>query len=164
MQIRDAERSDLTAIDAIYHHYVIHSTCTLQTRPCTPAERLAWFEAHGPDHPVIVAEDGDDVVAWASLSRYHTREGYRPTVEDSIYLRHDRRGLGLGRRLLAELIERGGRAGHRSVLAIVTADQPASLRLHESAGFTRAGHLREVGFKLGAWIDVVILQRALSPA
>jgi L-amino acid N-acyltransferase YncA len=87
MLIRDADRGDLPAIDDIYHHYVACSTCTMQTEPGTAAERLAWFEAHDPEHPVIVAgDDGGSVVAWASLSRYHARAGYAPTVEDSIKL------------------------------------------------------------------------------
>jgi L-amino acid N-acyltransferase len=103
------------------------------------------------------------VVAWASLSRYHAREGYAPTVEDSLYVRHDRRGQGLGKRLLAELLARARRAGHHSIVAVIAADQPASLRLHEGAGFVRAGRLREVGHKLGVRLDVVFLQRMLAP-
>jgi L-amino acid N-acyltransferase len=162
MLIRDAAPPDLAAIEAIYCHYVATSTCTMQLEPGPPSERLAWFEQHGPRHPVIVAEDAGEVVAWASLSRYHARVGYAPTVEDSIYVRHDQRGAGLGRRLLAELIERAQGAGHHSIIAMVAADQPASLRLHEGFGFARVAHLREVGFKLGCWIDVVFLQRQLS--
>ena len=161
MRIRDADHGDLPAIDQIYHHYVACSTCTMQTEPGTPAERLAWFQAHDPEHPVVVATDGEDIVAWASLSRYHPRAGYAPTVEDSIYVRHDRRGLGVGRLLLAELLARGARAGHHSILAVIAADQAASVRLHEAAGFARVGRLREVGFKLGRWIDVDLLQRTL---
>jgi L-amino acid N-acyltransferase len=161
MLIRDADRGDLPAIDDIYHHYVACSTCTMQTEPGTAAERLAWFEAHDADHPVIVATDGGEVLAWGSLSRYHLRAGYAPTVEDSIYVRHDRRGLGLGRALLDALLARGARAGHHSVVALIGAEQVASVRLHEAAGFVRAGRLREVGFKLGTWIDVDFLQRPL---
>jgi L-amino acid N-acyltransferase YncA len=164
MLIRDAARADLDAIEAIYCHYVAGSTCTMQLEPGPASERLAWFEQHGPRHPVIVAEDAGEVVAWASLSRYHVRQGYAPTVEDSIYVRHDQRGAGLGRRLLAELIERAGRDGHHSIVAMVSADQPASLRLHEGFGFVRVAHLREVGFKMGQWIDVVFLQRLLTAA
>src|SRR4051812_39095438 len=118
MIIRDAERADLTAIEAIYQHYVEVSTCTLQVAPTPPSERLAWFEQHGPRHPVLCAEDAGEVVAWASLSRYHPREGYGPTVEDSLYVRHDQRGHGIGRRLLAELVERAVRAGHHSIVAV----------------------------------------------
>jgi phosphinothricin acetyltransferase len=162
MPLRDATVADLPAIDAIYNHYVHHSTCTMQTRPGTAEERLAWFEAHGPGLPVLVAEEAGEIVAWASLSRYHAREGYAPTVEDSVYVRHDRRGRGHGRALLDELIARGARAGHHSVLAVIGAEQPASVRLHEAAGFVHVGCLREVGFKLGQWVDVVFLQRALG--
>jgi L-amino acid N-acyltransferase len=163
MRIRDAERADLAAIEAIYQHYVEVSTCTMQVAPTPPADRLAWFGQHGPRHPVLVAEDAGDVIAWASLSRYHPREGYGPTVEDSLYVRHDQRGRGLGKTLLAELVARALAAGHHSIIAVIAADQPASLRLHEGAGFTRVGLLREIGRKLGRRIDVVFLQRMLSP-
>lgn len=161
MILRDADRRDLSAIDDIYHHYVRTSTCTLQTAPGTPAEREAWFAHHGPSHPVLVIEDAGEVVAWGSLSRYHAREGYSPTVEDSIYVRHDARGRGHGRALLEALIGRAERAKHKSVLAIIVADQRASLRLHEAHGFTQVGLLREVGFKMGTWVDVAILQRMI---
>lgn len=162
MVLRDADRRDLQAIDDIYNHYVITSTCTLQTVPDTLADRVAWFDRHGPDHPVIVIEEAGEVVAWGSLSRYHVRDGYSPTVEDSIYVRHTARGRGLGRALLDELLVRAARAKHHSVLALITADQPASLRLHGALGFTRVALLREVGFKLGAWVDVVILQKMVG--
>jgi len=81
---------------------------------------------------------------------------------DSVYVWGARRGAGIGRALLEELVARGARAGHRSIIAMIAADQPASLRLHEALGFEKVAHLRNVGFKLGVWLDVVFLQRMLG--
>lgn len=160
--IRPATAADLPAINAIYNHYVLCSTCTYQTEPSTPAEREAWFEAHGPRHPVTVAEIDGEVVGWASLSRFHARAAYGHTVENSVYVRHDRHRRGIGGALLADAMERAAAVGHHTILALIDADQAASVTLHLRHGFVQVAHLREVGFKFGRWLDVVYLQRMLE--
>lgn len=166
MTIRDASEGDLPVINAIYNHYVRSSTCTFQVEPTSAEERLAWFEAHGPSHPVIVLDEPDaaeasNVVGWASLSKVYPREAYDHTVELSVYVRHDRRGRGLGRQLVNELVARARRAGHHVVIAQVSADQTASLDLHRELGFREAGVLRQVGFKFQRWLDVVLFDLVL---
>lgn len=160
--VRDAAAEDLPAINAIYNHFVLCSTCTYQTEPATPAEREAWFAAHGPRHPVTVAEVGGEVVAWASLSRFHPRTAYGRTVENSVYVRHDRQRRGLGSLLLADSIERARALGHHTLLALIDAEQTGSIELHRRHGFVQVARLREVGFKFGRWLDVVYLQRILG--
>jgi phosphinothricin acetyltransferase len=157
--IRTATAGDLPAINGIYNHFVGCSTCTYQEEPSTAAEREAWFAAHGPEHPVTVAERAGEVVGWASLSRFHPRSAYRRTVENSVYVRHDRHGQGIGRALLADSVDRAAGLGHRTIVALIDAEQSTSLALHRSLGFTDAGLLRAVGFKFGRWLDVVYLQR-----
>ena len=161
MKIRPARESDLAAINAIYNHYVLHSTCTYQVTPETGEARLAWFRGHGENHPVTVAEVDGEVVGWASLNRYHPREAYARTVENSVYVRHDRHRRGIGRALLADLIGRARQLGHHTILAGISAEQEASIALHEVFGFQKAAHLRELGWKQGAWLDVVFLQLVL---
>ena len=161
MIIRPALESDLAAINAIYNHYVLHSTCTYQVTPETDAARLAWFHARGEAHPVTVAEIDGEVAGWASLNRYHPREAYARTVENSVYVRHDRHRSGIGRALLSDLIERARKLGHHTILAGVSAEQEASVALHEAFGFQKAAHLRELGWKQGEWLDVVFLQLML---
>jgi phosphinothricin acetyltransferase len=101
--LRLASEADLPAINAIYNYYVLHSTCTYQTEPETAADRLTWFRQHPPDkYPVLVAEEAGEVVGWGSLSKFRPRAAYAPTVEASIYIRHDRHRHGLGRLLLQE--------------------------------------------------------------
>lgn len=160
--IRIATAADLPAINAIYNHYVPISTCTYQTEPSTAAEREAWFAAHGPQHPVTVAELDREVVGWASLSRFHPRAAYGRTVENSVYVRHDRHRRGIGGLLLADSIERATALGHHTLIALIDAEQTASVTLHQRHGFVQVAHLREVGFKFGRWLDVVYLQRMLA--
>jgi L-amino acid N-acyltransferase YncA len=159
--LRDAVPGDAEAIGAIYNHYVLSSTCTYQTEPDTGAQRAAWLADHGDRYPVVVAELEGEVVGWGCLSRYQSRAGYAPTVENSVYVRHDLHGRGIGGALLAELIRRGVSLGYHSMLAGISADQAASVALHEKLGFHEVGRLREVGLKFGRRLDVVWLQRML---
>ncbi|MDB5297185.1 MAG: pat, partial [Phycisphaerales bacterium] len=151
------------AINDIYNHYVLHSTATYQEEPDPLDTRIAWYARHGLAHPVTVAVDtADGVIGWASLSPFHPRSAYRFTVEDSVYLRPDALGRGVGRLLLADLLDRARAIGHRSVLALIDAGQPASVALHKRLGFEPAGHLRRVGFKFGKWLDVVYMQAEMT--
>ncbi len=161
MQIRLARESDLAAINAIYNHYVIHSTCTYQITPEPDDARRAWFFAHGPEHPITVAERDGEVVGWASLNRYHPREAYARTVENSIYVRHDQQRRGVGRALLADQIERARQLGHHAILAGISAEQTPSIALHAAFDFQKAAHFRELGWKQGQWLDVVFMQLIL---
>ena len=159
--LRAATVADLAAINAIYNHYVVSSTCTYQLEPATAADRAAWFAAHGPEHPVLVAELGGEVVGWGSLSTFHTRAAFRRTVEDSVYVRHDRQRRGIGGALLAELITRARAAGHHTIVAAIDGEQAGSVVLHEQHGFTMAGRLHAVGNKFGRWLDLVYMERLL---
>lgn len=159
--IRDAASADLPAINDIYNHYVRHSTCTYQLQAETMADRQAWFERHGPGHPVIVAQAGGEILGWGCLSPLHSREAYRFTVENSVYARADSHRQGIGQMLLAELIGRARQAGHHSIIAIISADQDASIALHAKLGFVEVGRFREVGFKFDRWLDVVYMQLRL---
>ncbi|QIF04284.1 GNAT family N-acetyltransferase [Roseimicrobium sp. ORNL1] len=159
--IRPATEADLPAINAIYNHYVLHSTCTYQTEPSTAEERLEWFRQHGEKHPVIVAEEDGQVVGWGSLSRFHPRAAYGHSVEDSVYLHHEWQGRGLGGILLGELLRLAKELGHHTVLGGIDADQAASVALHAKFGFVKVSHLKEVGYKQDRWLDVIWMQKML---
>lgn len=161
VQIRPATEADLDAINEIYNYYIEHSTCTYALAPTSSADRLAWFQDHSDAFPIVVAEREGQVIGWGSLSPYHARPGYRFTVENSIYVRHNSLARGIGSRLLAHLVEQAQTLGYHAIIAGISADQTPSLRLHERFGFTTVGHLREVGFKFNQWLDVVYMQRLL---
>jgi L-amino acid N-acyltransferase YncA len=161
ISIRPAITEDCSAINDIYNHYVRSDTCTYQIEPDTLALREAWLAQHGGAHPVLLAEQDGQVVAWGALSKFHPRLGYRFSVEDSVYVRPDCLRRGLGRALLGELLRLAREAGHHTVIALISAEKSGSIALHEQFGFTRAAHLREVGYKFDTWLDVAFLQLML---
>jgi phosphinothricin acetyltransferase len=159
--IRPATSAEAAAMRDIYNHYVLHETCTWQVEPETLDDRQRWLAGHGERFPVTVAVAGHQVLAWASLSPYNARHGYRFTAEDSVYVHPERRGAGLGRAMLADLIARAEQIGHRSIIAGISSDGLASVALHERFGFQPCARLREAGFKFGRWLDLLYLQRML---
>lgn len=161
--IRPATRADVPAILDIYNEAVINTTASYDYEPTTLDARMAWFEAHASaGYPVLVAEDErDGVVGWSSLSAFHPRAGYRFTVEDSVYIAPGCRGRGVGRQLLAPLIEQARLSGYRAIIALIDSENAASIRLHARFGFERAAYLKQVGYKFGRWLDVVYMQLLL---
>ena len=161
--IRLAKVDDLPAINDIYNYYVPRSTCTYQLEPEPVEGRRAWFEAHPPDkYPVTVAEDAGEILGWGSLSRFRDRAAYAPSVEASVYIRHDMHRRGIGRALLEDLIQRARANGFHTLVGGASADQTASIALQESLGFQHVAHFKEVGEKFGQRLDVVFLQLMLK--
>src|SRR5687768_2276805 len=161
--IRLATEQDLRAIDEIYNWYVPRSTCTYQEAIDPFESRVAWFGRHGERHPVTVAELDGRVVGWGSLSEFRDRSAYRFTCEDSVYVRHDHHGRGIGSALLADLIERARALGYHTIIAGADAEQATSIALHRKFGFGACAHFKQVGFKFDRWLDVVFLQLMLTP-
>jgi L-amino acid N-acyltransferase YncA len=163
MTIRPATHADLPAILEIYNEQVLNSTATYDYEPDTLEGRAGWLEEHEREgYPVLVAEDeAGRVVGWASLSRFRAKIGYRFTVENSLYVAADRRGQGIGRALLAALIKSARERGFHAIVAGIDADSEASLRLHESFGFEKVAHFKQVGFKFGRLLDVVFMELLL---
>jgi phosphinothricin acetyltransferase len=162
LTIRPAAESDLKAINDIYNHYVLHSTCTYQEEPEPLKGRQHWLAHHGPKHPATVAVENNEVVGWGSLSAYHARSAYRRTVENSVYVHHRHHRRGIGSLLLEDLIVRARRAGHRVIIAAIDADQPGSVGLHAKFKFKKVGHFKQVGHKFGRWLDVVYMELLLN--
>jgi L-amino acid N-acyltransferase len=156
--IRPATPRDNPAIAAIWNREVLETAATTDTEPRGPEAQQAWLAAHGPAYPVIVAVDGDEVVAFGALAPYRAKPSYARTVEDSVYVKDGWRGKGLGGRVLDRLLALAAEHGHHSVIARITAVNEPSLALHERRGFVRVGHEREVALKRGVWHDVITLQ------
>ena len=160
--IRPATEAALVAINDIYNHYVLHSTCTYQGELETMDGRREWFAKHGPTQPVTVALFEGRVVGWGSLSPYHSRCAYRHTVENSVYVHPEHHRRGIGSALLGDLIERARTIGHRVIIAAIDADQTASVAIHVKFGFREVGHFEQVGNKFGRWLDVIYMELLLA--
>jgi phosphinothricin acetyltransferase len=161
VQIRRAELGDAEAVRAIYNPQVESSTVTFDLVPRSLADQRAWIDARTGAHAALVAEIDGEIVGFGSLSSYRDRPGYATTVEDSVYVDPDRQGLGIGRALLGALIDTARDHGFHTMMARVVAGHEASMALHLDADFQVVGTEREVGRKLGRWLDVVLLQRML---
>ena len=162
--IRDAVAADCAAMRQIYAHNVLTGTATFETTPPDVAEmarRLAEIQDAGL--PYIAAKMAGDVVGFAYASRYRARYAYRFTLENSVYVAEKAQGQGIGRALLTDLIGLCTALHYRQMIAAVGDGNAASIRLHESVGFRRVGTLQGAGFKLGRWVDVILLQCALGP-
>lgn len=161
VNIRTATISDAAAIAAIYNHEVENTTATMDLVPRTLADQEQWLAERSGAFAAIVAELDGTVVGFASLSPYKERAAYRPTVEDSVYVRRDLGGRGIGKALLTALIELAGTSGFHSVMARIEASGVASRALHASCGFREVGTEIEVGRKFNRWIDMVLMQKLL---
>jgi len=153
---------DVPAITAIYRPYVTDTVITFELDPpgeAVMADRFGKLVELA--HPVITAEREGEVVGYAYASFYRPRPAYRFTCEDSIYLRQDMVGQGLGSALLGELMAQSRAVGFRQMIAVITAERLNSVRVHEKAGFRHVGRYDAVGYKFDRWLDIVHMQKAL---
>ena len=161
--IRPAMASDIDAIAAIYAYHVNHSTGTFETEAPDSVEMTRRWEAVMARRlPWLVAEENSEIAGYAYAAPYRTRAAYRHTVEDSIYVRADRMGSGLGKLLMPTLITATQACGIHQMVAVIgdSANHP-SISLHRRFGFSDAGLLEGVGLKFGRWLDTVFMQRSL---
>lgn len=154
-----ARLADAEEIRAIYNVEVATSTATFDLTPRTLAEQEAWLREHSGAYPAIVAVEDGEVIGFAALSPFRDRPAYATTVEDSVYVRADRQGRGVGKALLTELLRLAAAHGFHAVIARIGGHNEASIALHRSCGFEIVGVEREVGRKFGRWLDVVEMQR-----
>jgi phosphinothricin acetyltransferase len=165
LTIRPANPEDVSAITRIYGHAVRNGTASFELEPPDQGEMLRRMgSVLGGDLPYLAADLAGEVVGYAYAGRYHTRPGYRFTLEDSIYVAPQARRSGVGRRLLTELVAQAEACGYRQMIAVIgdSANQP-SIGLHRAVGFRLAGTFEKVGFKFGRWLDSVLMQRTLGP-
>jgi len=162
MELRVAELDDAEAIRSIYNVEVETSTVTFDLVPRSLAEQRSWLAARSGAHTVLVATDGAEVVGFASLSPWKDRPAYATSVEDSVYVHRDHQGKGVGKVLLARLMEVAAESGFHAVFARIVGGHDVSIRLHASLGFEQVGVERQVGRKFGQWLDVVIMERLLG--
>jgi L-amino acid N-acyltransferase len=163
VEIRRAKVEDAEAIRGIYNAEVTGSTVTFDLVPRTAEEQVAWLVERSGAYAVLVAEDDDgSILGFASLSPFRDRPAYSTTVEDSVYVDRERRAGGVGRALLEGLVETATAHGFHAMIARIVGGHDASIRLHQRVGFEIVGTEREVGRKMGRWLDVVVMERLLG--
>ncbi|CAM2748700.1 MULTISPECIES: GNAT family N-acetyltransferase [Janthinobacterium] len=164
MQIRDAHAGDIEAITAIYNDAVSHTLAIWNERTVDAANRAAWLaDRQRAGYPVLVAIDAEgNVAGYAAFGDWRPFEGFRHTVEHSVYVRADRRGAGVGKALMVELIARARGLGKHVMVAGIEAGNAGSIALHKQLGFEEVGLMRQVGTKFGAWLDLAFLQLQLD--
>lgn len=164
MEVRLADSSDIEAIRAIYAHHVLNGLASFETDPPDSAEmsrRHAQINEAG--FPYLVAVNAGSVIGYAYASPFRTRAAYRFTVEDSVYVAPEFQGRGAGRMLLTELIRRCTAQGLHQMLAVIgDSGNLSSIGVHRACGFEHVGVMTQIGRKFDRWVDVVIMQRALS--
>jgi phosphinothricin acetyltransferase len=162
--ITPASLGDAAEVAEIYAHHVLHGTASYETDPPDAAEISARMaKVLGPGWPWLVARDGDGtMLGYAYASQFRDRTAYRFTCEDSIYIRHDCRGRGLGKLLMQALIAACEARGFRQMIAVIGGAEAASVALHAAQGFSHAGIMRSIGRKHGRWLDTVYMQRQLG--
>ena len=163
--IRASREGDVAQIAAIYGYHVLHGLASFEEVPPDIDEIASRRrDILGRGLPYLVAERSGRVLGYCYAGPYRTRSAYRFAVEDSIYIDQAEVGRGLGRVLLATLLDRCAELGYRQMVAVIGGSETwPSIRLHSALGFTRTGTLPAVGFKFGGWVDIVLMQRALGP-
>jgi len=164
MLLRLATPDDAAAIRDLYNVEVETSTATFDLVVRSLDEQRAWLAARSGAFSAVVAVEGAEVIGFASLSPYKERAAYRTTVEDSIYIRRDHQGRGVGRTLLTHMVDVAAASGFHTVMARIEASGTASRALHAACGFELVGVEREVGRKFNRWLDVAVMQRMVHHA
>ncbi|WBU58988.1 GNAT family N-acetyltransferase [Paracoccus albus] len=163
MKIRDATQDDLAAILAIYNDAVLNTTAIWNEKTADLENRAAWMaERRKAGYPVLVASRDAEVLGYATFGDWRPHDGYRHTVEHSVYVRRDQHGGGIGKALMLALIEKARDLQKHVMVAGIEAGNTPSIRLHEKLGFRQTGFLPQVGTKFGKWLDLAFLQLLLD--
>ncbi|QHT71938.1 N-acetyltransferase [Rhodocytophaga rosea] len=161
-QIREATPQDLEAILEIINHAIVQTTAVYDYRPRTMEFQQAWLaKKHADGLPVLVAEQNNHVVGFGSYGIFRPWDGYRYSAEHSIYVAHDVRGQGIGKKLMEGLIEKAKAQQFHTLIAGIDADNRISYEFHLKYGFVEVGRFREVGHKFDRWLDLVFMQLML---
>lgn len=157
--ISHASRQDLPEILNIYNDVIRNSTAVYTEVELSTAGGEAWLDAKiAGGFPLLVARDPSGVTGFGTFGEFRAWPCYRHSVEHSVHVRPDRRGLGIGKKLVVELMNLALSMGKHVMIAGIDADNAVSIRLHESLGFSNVGHFHEVGFKFGRWLDLVFME------
>ena len=162
INIRPAQLSDVAHILPIVNHAILHTTAIYDYAPRTLTDMEQWFATkQQANFPVFVAIQNDVVIGYASYDHFNVKEGYKYCVEHSVYVADGHSGKGIGKLLLATLIEHAKQQRLHTMIGLIDADNKNSIAFHEKFGFTKTGILKQVGYKFNRWLDVQYMQLIL---
>lgn len=164
LRIRDIESNDLPAVTEIYNHYVTHTAITFDIETFSAEQREPWFQQFQPGSPYqcLIVEDDDNILGYASSSKFRPKPAYDQSVEVTIYLDPGASGRGLGARLYQQLITNLTEQDVHRAYAIIALPNPQSIKLHTNHGFEAVGTLHEVGYKFGKYHDTLWLEKKFN--
>ncbi|ANI82959.1 GNAT family N-acetyltransferase [Kosakonia oryzae] len=163
MNIRFAGKEDCAAIAEIYNHAVVNTAAIWNDQTVDVGNRVAWFEARAKlGYPVLVSEENGVVTGYASFGDWRAFDGFRHTVEHSVYVHPEYQGKGLGLALMKRLIEEAKRIGKHVMVAGIESQNHGSIHLHSKLGFVTTGEMPQVGTKFGRWLDLTFMQLQLD--
>lgn len=157
--IRQAEEKDIEQITEIYNYAILNTTATFDTETKSYEDRCKWFSEHTEYHYIIVYEENEKVLGYASLSPYIDKKAYDSTVELSIYVHHEHQGKHIGKQLMKRILDMAFACDEiKTIVSLITAENKVSICMHEKAGFKYCGTLSHVGEKFGRMLDVALFQ------
>ena len=160
--IRRATENDLRPMLDIYNEIIMNTTAVFQYDLHTLEQRKEWFaQKEKENYPVFVAEEDNMVVGFSTFGQFRNWQAYKYSVENSVYVKADCRGKGIGKLLLQPLIDAAKERQLHTIIAGIVADNEASIALHKQFGFVEVAHFKEVGYKFDSWLDLKFLQLIL---
>lgn len=162
LNVRKATEHDLPGMLAIYNDIILHTTAVWQYEPHTLEMRQEWFAVKkNLGHPVFVAEEQGEIVGFSTFGPFRQWQGYRFTVENSVYVAAEYRGKGISKLLMLPIIEAARELNIHAIVAGIEATNEASISLHKKFGFAEVAHFKQVGYKFDRWMDLKFLELIL---
>ena len=159
VQIRSATETDLLQMLDIYNEIIANTTAVFQYDPHTLEMRKEWFAQKKKDgFPVFVAEENNEVVGFSTIGAFRNWQAYQYSVENSVYVRTDMRGKGIGKLLLQATIDAAKKMKMHTIIAGIDASNETSIAMHKQFGFVEVAYFKEVGYKFDRWLDLKFLQ------
>lgn len=163
IRVRHATEKDIPEMLSIYNDIILNTTAVYDYKPHTLEMRQAWYRSKQEQgYPVFVADEEGAVVGFSSIGPFRNWAAYKYSVENSIYVKSDMRGRGIGKLLIPPVIEAARQLQMHTVIAGIDATNESSIRLHKSFGFEETAHFRQVGYKFGRWLDLKFFQLILN--
>lgn len=154
MNIREVTPEDAAQIADIYDYYILNTHHTFETEPLTDEEMRERIEEISEKYPYLVAEDEGEIQGYVYAAPFKMRQAYEHSVEASIYVRHEAKEKGVGSKLYEKFLEELSETNVHAIIAGIALPNDASIRFHQKMGFEKVAHFKEIGYKLGRWVDV----------